>query len=229
METTTLTAKLGLALAIAIIDVTATRASLAGVPRVHIFDGDTTTCRLVSEELLELEEVPLVELRPHLLAKLAPVPNPAEVFEDDRATGLEGTDDLLRDDVIHVGSEPSLLARNLRKVPLSRTCLRFLQLASQARISVTDTLDRPAAVELVGGCHGDLLDAPVHADYDAVVLDLFRVLLEDDVQVHLVARDHEVGTGVLPVEILTEVFRDQEVSLEPAVGGQETNLARLQE
>lgn len=180
METATLATEPGLALAIAIIDVTTTATSLAGVPRVHVLDGDAFAVSLVGEELLELEEVPLMELGSHLLTELTPVTNITQIFKDDGASWFERTDDLLGNDVIHVGSEPSLLARNLRKVPLSRTCLRFLQLASQASITITDVLDHTAAVELIGGSHGDLLDSTIHTNNNAVVLGLLHFLLEDD-------------------------------------------------
>lgn len=221
MEATTLAAKLGLTLAIAVINVTATATSLAGVPRIDILNGDATTSRLVGEELLELEEVPLMELSPHLLSELAPVPNAFEVFEDNGAAGFEGTDDLLADLVVAVATEPLFLAPDLGKVPSCRTCTTTLEVAPQLDVTITDVSDPAATIELVGGGDGDLLDATINADYDAIALDFLNVLLEDDVEIHFVASDHEISTGMFPVEILAEVFRDEEIDLDPAAQRQE--------
>lgn len=221
METTTLAAKSGLALAVAVVDVTATAASLAGVLRIDVLDGDTFAVSLVGEELLELEKVPLVELRPHLLAELAPVPNSTQVFKDDGATWCERTDDLLADFVVALATEPLFLAPDLGKVPSCRTCPTTLEFAPQFDITITDMLDTSTAEELVGGRDGDLLNSTIHPDNNAIALDFLHFLLEDDVKIHLVTSDHEVGTRMLPIEILVEVFRDEGIDLDSTAQRQE--------
>src|SRR5262245_7877293 len=96
----------------------ALRTGAARVARIEQNDGDAPESRLVGDETPELMERPTLHAGSIGLSDRCPLADAFEVFEGDRAGGAFGlAHDPLRDDVILVRPEPTLLPTGLVEFP----------------------------------------------------------------------------------------------------------------
>lgn len=163
-EVARLANKLGLALAIGLVNVAARWASPRGVARVHGHEFDASEGGLVAEERAQLKERPSRMHRPLALSDRCPFADARQVFDGDSASGAFGLcDDLFRDAVVGVGTEAGLLAREFLEVAFRRLGADGLEHAAETLMLLTRGLDGCSTVGLAVGVNREVADSEVDA------------------------------------------------------------------
>src|SRR5262249_55698775 len=155
-----LTREVGLVLPVGLLSMTAGATGLAGVLRVDQDHRHTGRLGLVDDEPAQLEEGPIAQPSPHLLASrgLDATADAGEVLQGDpHAECLRLGDELLADLVVGLGLEPPLPARHPLEPALGPAAARALILLPR-RV--------PASPVAVDGRSGERLTLAVHGEVD---------------------------------------------------------------
>ena len=169
-----------------------TRAGLAGVGRVDVFDRDACCLGLVFDEGLQLPPRPAVQAATHAFARLDARANVRQVFH--RNLGDTGLDRRLNNglarlvvDVLHTprllaGDLPELLSRALAAVGLKTT--------AQGKVTVALVAQMLAAEDLAQAMGSEVVFSDIHAQHRAGCHGFNVALLDDEVEKPLpVAQD----------------------------------------
>ena len=202
-ETARLATELGLAPAVGLVDVVATR---TGARRVAWIDRDnwhTRKCTFVGQERPELEERPSGVHRSLALLDRYPTADTQEILQGDSTAGAFGLgDDVLRNGVVHVGTKTGLVPRETLEMPLGRLGSAGLEIGSQLVHPLAHGFDARAAVVFPVGVHGEIADAEVNTQpifgIDGCAVGHFH----GDVEEPLALAEHEVS---LPTDTFAPV------------------------
>jgi hypothetical protein len=133
------TAEGGLRDAIAAGDVPADAAPLRGVPGIHLHHAAALRLGFIFDEALQLREAPRMQSPSGFAAPgLDAAADVREILEDDDRARLGPANDLFREGMIAIPSEPHVAAREASKVPfgaLRAVSLQFLLEAQPVRFS----------------------------------------------------------------------------------------------
>ena len=188
-----------------------TRAGLAGVGRVDVFDRDACCLGLVFDEGLQLPPRPAVQAATHAFARLDARANVRQVFH--RNLGDTGLDRRLNNglarfvvDVLHTprllaGDLPELLSRALAAVGLKTT--------AQGKVTVALVAQMLAAEDLAQAMGSEIVFSDIHAQHGAGCHGFNVALLDDEVEKPLpVAQDQLRLLRLAGVENATLVFAE---------------------
>lgn len=182
-ETARTTLEPGAGTAVVASNMPAGGAHLGGMPRVYPDHRYASSFGLVPDERLELSERPAMQTTGLLaVADLGSTADVLEILQDNRSPMRAGLDDLLREHVIAVSTEPLLSAAHLPQVSLGGLCA--LGLEGTAEVEVAG-LHRPPTLlpeEAVVGGDGGLGNAKVYADDLRIGSNLRRRQVNDDVE-----------------------------------------------
>ena len=159
------TTKLGLGNAVAFINATAYGTFPAGVLRVDHPNRNSEFHSLVFNELPQLGESPARMPSPLCPAYRCPLADALESLKgySDRGA-LSTTDDLLRDDMVGVFSEPSLPVANLPDFASGRLGISCLKSLAMSEIALSDSFDFLSRVDLAVGRSGQIDDPEVNPE-----------------------------------------------------------------
>jgi hypothetical protein len=159
------TDKLGLALAVALLAVSALWTCAAGIAGIHDDNSHPSQLRLVLDKQAELTEGPSVSSGSLIPPNRGPFADSREVFKGYRTTSaFGGGNDTLADSVVHIPSEKSLVPTHALEMPLGASGAATLKPGSEGGESLSAGLDYVACVRASIGVGGETNDSEVHAD-----------------------------------------------------------------
>ena len=209
-------------------DVSASGAFLRGIAGIDILDQHSTSLGFVGEEGLELVEIPTVEFPPLPLSVSRSRSDGREVFKDDGGSRIEALDNLLGNPMVHVSPEAVLLLGECLKVSLGGACSTGLQIRSQLFDPSTYLFYLTSVIEFIVGGNCQVDDSPVDP-HDLVCRDrVGNVLLKNDGQKYNASSDKKVGRGSSPVQVLFEVFGNEDREFLSSLDRQEGNLVPVE-
>ena len=186
-----------------------TGTSLAGISSINVINETTNASRLVSQELLELKEVPLVDLLADFFAQLPTTATDASQFlQNNRGAGLQCGHDLLCNTMVDIPAEQLFASSNFGEVSFSRMSFG-LQRTPQLLIPLADLLKFSSTEEPVIANDGQLLDTSVDTDILAIGFYIGSIFLKNDMQkCPAVFGLKQFGRLTFPRKILAEIVGD---------------------
>lgn len=209
-------ASVGVPSAVAFVGVSASRALLAGVSGVDQNDALAECFRLVSQELLKLEERPAVELRVELPASPLLDSYAFQVLKGEGSEGRLGY--LLGYAMVHVSHKPSLSPRKPLELPFGGASAFGLEPLSEVCILPPTVLHTLGIEKPAVGAHGNIDNAPVYAEYLPTYW-FRRFCLYRSVDVECTSLINQGGTLDCPVEVSLVILREGKGGLDSPLEG----------
>lgn len=183
----------GLIRSVPVVDRPAHAAPFGGVARIDLDDRQASPVRFIFDELPELGKRPGMQACSLRLSGLNPSPDMREFFNRNRAPGAFCLgNEHLRDNVVCVFAEASLLAREFLQSPLGRLRAASLKPSLAARQLAANLLDLGPSVAVAVAVERDVHDAKVNAE-DTLDADFFRVRdVADAGQIPSSAHEHQI-------------------------------------
>lgn len=161
-DTTLLTDKLGLSLAVGLGSMPAAATGATGIPGIYERDRNTGELRFVGDKPSEFIEGPLAEPFPLLFSNRCP--EALEIFKDDASPGVFGNvNDSLGDGVVGRAFESSLPAGEFLEMPLGRCRAFLLESFLESVNTNTDILNSGTRETLPIRGHSQIHDAEVNS------------------------------------------------------------------
>lgn len=205
-----------LALPVGTGDMPALGTLLGSVPCGHMLNSNALGVSLVGHELLQLEEVPLVNLLPLGLSHPHVLPDSSQFLEHNGSSNADRVHQRLANAMVDIPAKPSLLRLNCPKVSFAGMSFG-LQLGTEPFVTTRYVLYPFAAVEFIGRGNGDVVDTSVNADELVGGRNVGNFLLEDHMQENLSTLDEQVGGSPLPVGVPLEVFGDADIDFDSSI------------
>ena len=178
-----LAAKLIPVLPVGLLAMPARTASAAGVAGVNGNDRHPDGKCLVGHECAELVERPTLHATSLRLASGGPCPYPRQFLNGDGALRVFGLgDDSLRDDVVFVGSESTLLLPDLAEPTTCRLGAALVQTLPTLAVAFANLIDLRAGEGLPVGIDGEVDDAHIDPDHVGRLDGRRRFVFDLDVQ-----------------------------------------------
>jgi hypothetical protein len=203
-------------------------ALLRGIAGIDILDQHSASLGFIGKECLELVKIPTMKFPPLPLSVSRSRPDGFKVFENDGSSRIEALDNLLGNPMVHVSPETVLLPGEFLKVSLGGARSAGLQSRSQLFDPSTYLFYLTSVIEFIVGGNSQLIDSPVDS-HDLVCRDrIGNVLLENDGQKYHASSDKKVGRSSLPVQVLLEVFGNEDREFLSPLDCQEGNLVPVE-
>ena len=165
MKTALTTKELGLGLAVAPVDVTASGASLAGLSRVYHQDLASESLSFIFQKALELGKAPRMKSATGFpMIDLDAVSDVGEVFKHDSGSRFNIPDNRSGDNVVAIPSETLFAPSEASKVSLGTLRTIGLESTSEAKDSFDNFLHVFIAMKAVVGANGRASHSQIHAD-----------------------------------------------------------------
>ena len=216
-----------LALPVGTGDVPAVGTLLGSVSCGNMLNPDTLGISLVGCELLQLEEVPLVNLPSLGLSHPDVLSDSSQFLEHYGSSNADRVHQCFADAMVDIPAKPSLLRFDFAKVSFAGM-LFGLQLGTEPFVTTRYVLYPFTAVELVGRGNGDVVDTPVNADKLAGGRDVGNLLLKHDMQKDFSIFDEQIGGCPFPVSIPFEVFRHPDLDFDSTFDGLDGHLSTVE-
>ena len=190
-------------------------------------NGNPFGSGLISQELLQLEETPSVEVPTLLLSLLAVVTNASQIFKHNGRTFGERCHDLFTEAMISVFLKTVRLASYFSKVSFDAS-LAFVsnrsQITAKSVIPTVNLLNMPRSKELIVRSDGEFLHATVDANVVPGINRIGNVILKDNVKKNTITMNKQVCGTSTPTEVLLEVFRNGNLELPATSCGQQRHF-----
>lgn len=218
-ESARLANKLGLASTIGLVDTSAKGAGARCIPRIDNHHGNPSKTSFVCQERSKLEERPSRVHRSLALPDRCPLADVRQIFQRNPSRGALGLgDDAFRDDVVRVGTEAGLPARETFEVSFGRFRAGRLENGSKLLVPLSDFLDCRSRVRLPVRVERDVSDTKIHSE---PVFGFDRRTIGDidrDEEIELPLPVHEISlashTFETPPMVVTNGARDNKASIE---------------
>lgn len=191
-------------------DIPANRTFLTGVPGVNMFNLHSSCFSLVGKVLFKLEEIPFVQILALLFAKPYGLSDSRQFLDCNHSSRIERFYNLLRNNVVDIGSKTVLLLGNLLKVSFSRLCSTGLQSTSDLLVTLRNFFNLATAKDLIFRSNGNLLNPPVDTDNLAGKLRISNISTENNIHKHFVFSDKQISRTSFPRKILLKIFRHKD-------------------
>lgn len=204
-----------------LVDVTALRALLRGVPGVYEKHVLPKGLSLVPKKLLELVKRPVVELAVELLTSSLLDSDLAQIFESKhRKIRFR---DLLRYAMVHVSHKPSFLAGETLELAFCRLGAFRLQLSAKVSILSSGIFDLLRVVKRVIGADCNVHDTSIDTKHLELGYRFKIVMFKGHMQIERVGSSiiGYRGRFDLPSEIVSVVQRDKERCLDSSLDGRD--------
>ena len=183
------------------------RTFLTGVTSVNMLNTNPPCIRFIGKKLLELKEVPFMQVFSLFLAQSYVLSNAGQFFKNNYVSTIKRFYNSFCNYVVSIGSETVLLLGNLLKVSFGRFAPTRLQSASDFLITLGNFFNLSTAKELVFRGDGNFLDSPVNAYNFAGGFGIGNVFAENYIQENFILSDKQFSGTSLPCKILLEIFR----------------------
>ncbi len=192
-----------------------TRTGPGCVPWVNIYDFDAGARSLVINHPLQLGETPFVDA-----SRLAVLPNPAQVFQDNALIAPPRiSHDLFANTVIGVRDETPLTARDSRERPFGALAAVGLERSPRPFVAVFFVSDILRRVEPAVRRHSHAAPSKIDAQTALWLLDLRRRDRNRNMQVEApLAIDQFRGAGFTPLKLFAHPGRHPQSAGDPAFG-----------
>lgn len=208
-------------------DVATGRALLRSVSAVNIFYPYSFGFGLIGKKLLELKEVPFMQLFALFLPKPGGLPNGLQVFKHNYCPWLQRIYYLLADCMVNIGPKTVLLLRKFAKVSFGRLTARGLEFTSQFFVTEGNMFDMSAAKKLVVRSNGEVINTSIDTDNIAGKRNIRNFFLKNDVQKDTVSSQKQVSRRTSPIKVLLKIFGYNYRKLLSAVNGQKRNFVSV--
>ena len=199
-------------------------AGLGSVARIDIFNVDSVSDCFVLDEGLQLVVAPSAEyaIEPFASTLLS---DAFQVLHYDSSCLAIVIDNSFADDVVHISHKPCLLASETFKMSLSRASAFTLE--TTAKFSDFMQSGFHATEELSVGCYSEFANSDINANQvrAKLELDVFGNKYMDEI---IFAFSDNISTACIPIDILHEIFGDDNRYFKPSIDSGYTDNAFIE-
>ena len=213
-------------------DMAATRATLRRIAGIHENNLDASRFGLVFDELLKLEERPVVQFPALLSSDLDPLTDVRQIFHCDGAAWGNGFNQEFRYPVIFVKLKPSFSSAQFFEVSFCRSSVFSLELSFEPKSLSGMLFDVLSVKELVIAGDGNAANANIDAYHIAGGghNDIRQCHNQVNPEGAVGVKDQVAAVNACRlVQEWPEVFGEREGNVEPPSRGRDTDLAVIQE